>query len=163
MLLSAILRNPASATVQDNFRRIGEFVDFLRRLADDDFDVQRLLIACIKLHDIAACAVSTSQAEQCSQSTGDASSQNHALARLDVSSIDLISQDRVKIKLTNSIQSIRVKLFGVKDWLQLAQGFLSNVPMLRGEAEEVFPGTFGIDLSHGMYGLFVPELVKSQL
>lgn len=163
MLLSVTLQNPASATVQDNPRIIGEFISFLRRLADDGFDVQRFLTACIKLHDVAVCAISISLAEEHSQSTGEAYSQSHTLAQLDVSSIDLISPDLVKIRLTNSIQSIRAKLFGVQDWLHLAQGFMSNLPMLRAEAEERLSEIYGIELSRGIYGLFVPELVKSQL
>lgn len=163
MLLSVILQNPASATVQEDLRIIGEFVGFLRRLGDDGFHVQRILTACIKLHDVAACAVSISQAEERSQSAGEASGQNHTLAQLDVSSIDLISPHLDKMRLTISIQSIRAKLFGVQDWLQLAQGLLSNLPMLRAEAEERLSEIYGIELSHGMYGLFVPELVKSQL
>lgn len=163
MLFSVIIQNPASATVQDDLRIIGEFVGFLRRLGEDGFDVRRLLTACIKLHDVAACAVSISQAEERSQSTGETSGQNHTLAQLDVSNIDFISPDLDKTMLTISIQSIRAKLFGVQDWLQLGQGFLSNLPMLRAEAEERLSDIYGIELSHGMYGLFVPELVKSQL
>lgn len=163
MLLSAILQNPASATVQDDLRIMGEFVGFLRRLGDDGFDVQRILTACIKLHDVAACAVSISQAKEPSQTTGETSGQNHTLAQLEVSIIDLISPDLDKIRLTISIQSIRAKLFGVQDWLHLAQGFMSNLPMLRAEAEERLSDVYGVELSHGMYGLFVPELVKSQL
>lgn len=67
----------------------------------------------------------------------------------------------IKCKLTELIQSIRAKLFCVKDWLQLAQGFLSNLPMLRAEAEEVLSDILGNDTSQGEYGLFVPELFKS--
>lgn len=91
MLLSVILQNPALATAQDDLRMIGEFVGFLRGLADDGFDVKRLLTACIKLHDVAVYATSISQVQPRSQSTGDASSQSHTLAQLDVSSVDLIS------------------------------------------------------------------------
>lgn len=35
--------------------------------------------------------------------------------------------------------------------------------MLRAEAEERFSEMCGYDMSHGMYGFFVPELVKSRL
>lgn len=105
MLLSVILQDPASATAQDDLRMIEKFVRFLGRLADDGFDVQRLLTACIKLHDVAACAISISQAQQRSQSTGHASSQSHTLAQLDVSSVETASHDHVKIKLTNSLLS----------------------------------------------------------
>lgn len=67
------------------------------------------------------------------------------------------------MKLTDFTQSIRGKLSGVTDWLQLAQGLLSNLPLLRAGAEEVLSDISGLDMRQGRYGLSVPELVKSQV
>lgn len=59
------------------------------------------------------------------------------------------------------MQTTRQKLSGVKDWLKLALGFLSNLPMLLEEAEEVLSDIFGGDALEGVYGRFVPDLFKS--
>ena len=59
------------------------------------------------------------------------------------------------------MQATRQKLSGVKDWLQLALGFLSNLPMLREEAEAAFSDIFGGSVPEGVYGRFVPDLLKS--
>lgn len=97
-----ILQNPASATVQDNLRSIGEFVGFLKGRADEGFDLQRLLNACIKLLDVAAFAISNSQAEEHSHSTDVVSSQSHTSTQLDVSVINLDSQDHSQTEANNS-------------------------------------------------------------
>lgn len=59
-------------------------------------------------------------------------------------------------------QAIRVKLSKVEDWLQLAQGLLCNLPLLRAEAEEAFSSIQGFGTPHGVYGLCVPDLLRSQ-
>lgn len=164
MLLLVILQNPTPGTAQDDLRKIGDFIGFLSsRLTDDGFDVQRLLNACTKLRDVAACAVHTAQPRDQAESPSMSSTRSVLLEQLDVSITDVTSQNRVRMKLTNFIQSVRGKLLGVKDWLQLAQGFLSNLPMLQAGAEEVLSDISGLDTSQGRYGLFVPELFKSQL
>lgn len=48
-------------------RRIEQFANFLRRLTNDGCDVQRPLNACIKLHDVASCAIAISKTEENSQ------------------------------------------------------------------------------------------------
>lgn len=91
ILLSAILEEPSSATAQDDLRRIGQFVTFVKRAAGDGCDVQRLLNACTKLRDVASCAVNTSQLEEQSQSSGMASALNDASAQLKVSNTYLVA------------------------------------------------------------------------
>lgn len=93
ILLSVILQNPASATAQDDIRRIGEFVAFLKGRADEGFEVQRILSACIKLRDVAACALIIPQAEKHAQSTGVLPSESDPSARLDVSITDLVNSE----------------------------------------------------------------------
>lgn len=58
-------------------------------------------------------------------------------------------------------QSIRLKLSKVTDWLQLAQGLLSNISGLRIESEEVLSDIFGTQSASEFYGRFVPEFLKS--
>lgn len=55
-----------------------------------------------------------------------------------------------------------MKLHRVTDWLQLAQGFLSNLPFLRREAEEVLSDVPGFKTFEGMHGSLVPEILKPQ-
>ncbi|KAK2597718.1 hypothetical protein N8I77_012483 [Diaporthe amygdali] len=140
MLLSAILEDPGAATAQDDAGRIEEFVTFLKGLAGDACDVKKMLEACIRLHDVASCAINSFQAGENPHDAGAAV---------------------VPIITVAQLESIRAKLFCVKDWLQLAQGLLTNLPLLRAEAEEVLSDILGNDKSQGAYGLFVPELFKS--
>jgi len=66
------------------------------------------------------------------------------------------------LNLTNMLsQSIRLKLSNVTDWLQLAQGLLSNISSLCIESEEVLSDIFGTQPTSGVYGRFVPEFLKS--
>jgi hypothetical protein len=59
------------------------------------------------------------------------------------------------------LQSIRLKLSNVTDWLQLAQGLLSNISRLFIESEEVLSDIFGVQPTSGVYGRFVPGFLKS--
>ncbi|KAH6886774.1 hypothetical protein B0T10DRAFT_406929 [Thelonectria olida] len=140
ILLSAILEDPVGAQAQADVGTIREFVQFLTSLRDDGCDVGSLLGGCTKLHRVAACAVHTHKGEDQSLIHGDESASNGTLAQL---------------------QSIRLKLLRVTDWLHLAQGLLSNIPMLRAEAETVLSGIFGSETVDNVYGLFVPEIFKS--
>lgn len=45
--------------------------------------------------------------------------------------------------------------------MHLAQGVLCNISMLRVEAEEVLSDISGTESTDGVYGAFVPELLKS--
>ncbi|KAJ3460884.1 hypothetical protein MRS44_011751 [Fusarium solani] len=129
-----------SATAQNDIDRIGDFVGFLERLGGDGCDVNRLLGGCRKLHDIASFARSAVQEADHQQDAETTVRRSAMLAQL---------------------EATRQKLSGVKDWLQLALGFLSNLPMLRKEAEAAFSDIFGGDVLEGVYGRFVPDLFKS--
>lgn len=102
ILLSVILQDPALPATQDDLRRIGEFVGFLKGRADEGFEVQRLLNACIKLRDVAACALIIPQAEKHPRGTGVLSSGGHTSAQLDVSITDLVIQNHAQIQANNS-------------------------------------------------------------
>ncbi|KAH7267964.1 hypothetical protein B0J15DRAFT_509923 [Fusarium solani] len=110
------------------------------RLGGDGCDVNRLLGGCRKLHDIASFARSAVQEADHQQDAETTVRRSAMLAQL---------------------EATRQKLSGVKDWLQLALGFLSNLPMLRKEAEAAFSDIFGGDVLEGVYGRFVPDLFKS--
>jgi hypothetical protein len=58
-------------------------------------------------------------------------------------------------------QSIRSRLSNVTDWLQLAQGLLSNISRLRMESEEILSDIFETQPTSTIYGRFVPEFLKS--
>lgn len=88
VLLLMILQNPTSETVQDDLRSIGELIGFLGGLADEGFDVQRLLNACTKLHDVAACAACAAgeaQPGEYPESLSTPSTRTVLLAQLNVS------------------------------------------------------------------------------
>ncbi|KAM6529513.1 hypothetical protein FALCPG4_007649 [Fusarium falciforme] len=140
VLLLAVLEDPGSVTAQDDVDRIGDFVSLLERLGGDGCDVNRLLGGCRKLHDIASFARSAVQEADHQQDAETIVRRGVMLARL---------------------EATRQKLSGVKDWLQLALGFLSNLPMLRKESEAAFSDIFGGDVPEGVYGRFVPDLFKS--
>ncbi|KAI8716178.1 Fungal-trans domain-containing protein [Fusarium sp. LHS14.1] len=140
MLLLAVLDDPSSPTAQDDIDRMGDFVSFLVRLAGDGCDVKGLLGGCRKLHDVASFARSAVQGIDNPQDDESAARRSVMLAHL---------------------EATRRKLSSVKDWLKLALGFLSNLPMLREEAEAVFSDIFGGDVPEGVYGRFVPDLFKS--
>ncbi|KAH8767204.1 hypothetical protein F5883DRAFT_521839 [Diaporthe sp. PMI_573] len=141
ILFWTILETPGSAAAHDDARRIAVFIRFLGTVAADGCDVQRLLDSCIKIHEVASYALSTSQAQE------DAQSNRAALGR----SITL-----------SQLESIRAKLSSVGDWLQLAEGLLSYLPLLRMEAEEVLSGISRLGTPQGLYGFCVPELAKAQ-
>lgn len=52
------------------------------------------------------------------------------------------------------------KLAQVVDWLQLAEGLLSNVPMLSGKARKLFCDILELGEPDEQYGDFVPEILK---
>ncbi|RSL59529.1 hypothetical protein CEP54_007212 [Fusarium duplospermum] len=136
MLFLAILDDPGSETAQADVDGIGDFVGFLERLGRDGCDVNRLLVGCRKLLDVASFARTIVQEAE------------HP-------------QDAETIVMLAQLEATRQKLSGVKDWLQLVLGFLSNLPMLREEAEATFSEIFGGDVPEGVYGRFVPDLFKS--
>ena len=92
ILFSAILEVPSSATAQDDARRIAQFVSFLKGLAGNGYDVQRLLNSCMKIHDVASCAISISQAQEHTQNKRVVLGRSITLSQLDVRSISLASR-----------------------------------------------------------------------
>ncbi|KAH8707197.1 fungal-specific transcription factor domain-containing protein [Phaeosphaeriaceae sp. PMI808] len=140
ILLLAILEDPTGQLAEPDVELIQEFVRFLERLQEQGCDVGSLLDGCIKLHWVALCAINASHVgrQLCGSDQGMAERVTWA-----------------------QLESIRLKLSNVTDWLQLAQGLLSNIPRLRMESEEVLSDIFGTQPTNGVYGLFVPEFLKS--
>ena len=65
-------------------------------------------------------------------------------------------------KLTSlKIQLLRSRFSQVTDWLQLAQGLLSNMPAPQNQACEIFSDILGPDTMDETYGAFVPAFMKS--
>ncbi|RSL57041.1 hypothetical protein CEP53_006594 [Fusarium sp. AF-6] len=136
ILFLAILEDPGSATSQADVDRIGVFVGFLEHLGRDGCDVNTLLCGCRKLHDVASFA------------RGVAQEAEHP-------------QNPETIVMLAQLEVTRQKLSSIKDWSQLALGFMSNLPMLREEAEAKLSDILGGDVPEGVYGRFVPDLFKS--
>ncbi|RYO62299.1 hypothetical protein AA0116_g5135 [Alternaria tenuissima] len=62
---------------------------------------------------------------------------------------------------TAEIQLLRSRFSQVTDWLQLAQGLLSNMPAPQNQACEIFSDILGPDTMDETYGAFVPAFMKS--
>ena len=59
------------------------------------------------------------------------------------------------------IQLLRSRFSQVADWLQLAQGLLSNMPAPHNQAREIFSDILGSATTDETYGAFVPAFMKS--
>ncbi|KAH6639898.1 fungal-specific transcription factor domain-containing protein [Boeremia exigua] len=140
ILLSTILADPAAHLAESDVGTIGEVIQFLERLQGDGNDVQKLLDGCLRLHQTAVCAVDAHKASE----------QNLVLGQV-------MPDDATRAQL----ESVRLKLLRVSDFLYLAQGLLSNISILRVEASLVLCDIIEPDLTDGVYGVFVPESLKS--
>ncbi|KAJ4991871.1 fungal specific transcription factor domain-containing protein [Stagonosporopsis vannaccii] len=140
ILMSEVLAHPTSASAETDTNLIYEFVRYLQRSQKEGNDVRKLLDGCKKFHAIATCALKAAQHAQQTDT----------------------SEQPVGDKLTPlKIQLLQSRFTKVADWLQLAQGLLSDMPALRNKAREVFRDIIEPDLMDETYGDFVPDFLKS--
>ena len=152
--------DPIGELAEPDVELIGEFVQFLERLQKNGCDVDSLLDGCIKFHWVALCAINASEVSQQLWDWDQGMVQGITWAQLEASIALLLKNNGFNLTYMLS-QSIRLKLSNVTDWLQLAQGLLSNISRLRMESEEVLSDIFGTQPTSGVYGRFVPECLKS--
>ncbi|KAF5846950.1 hypothetical protein GGP41_003223 [Bipolaris sorokiniana] len=130
ILLSETLAYPASAHAETDVELIHDFVRYLERLESEGCEVHLLINGCRRFWSIATCALIASQTD---------------------GEVTVFEQTR---------ESIYSKLAQVVDWLQLAEGLLSNVPMLIDKARELFCDILEPSGPDERYGDFVPEFLK---
>ncbi|EUC39796.1 hypothetical protein COCMIDRAFT_110557 [Bipolaris oryzae ATCC 44560] len=130
VLLSETLAYPASAHAETDVELIHNFVRYLERLKSEGCEVHQLIESCRRFWSIATCALIASQTDQ---------------------EVTVFEQRR---------ESICSKFAQVVDWLQLAEGLLSNVPMLSGKAHKLFCDILDLGRPDEQYGDFVPEILK---
>ncbi|XP_014553231.1 hypothetical protein COCVIDRAFT_40717 [Bipolaris victoriae FI3] len=131
VLLSETLAYPASAHAETDVELIHDFVQYLERLKSEGCEVHRLLDGCRRIWSIATCALIASQTDQ---------------------KVTVFEQTR---------ESICSKFAQVVDWLQLAEGLLSNVPMLTSKARKFFCDILELGELDENYGDFAPKILKS--
>ncbi|GKT85520.1 mut3p-like fungal specific transcription factor [Colletotrichum tofieldiae] len=115
---------------------MGQFVQFLAGIKEEGCDVQSVLDGCSKLYKIAKYVVHTQRTIRLSRPLEE-------------------DQD-----VREQLEALRLKLSGVTDWMHLAQGLLSNMPVLIAQAREIFADVLGMEQKDGEYGMFAPEMLK---
>ncbi|GJC79066.1 fusaridione A cluster transcription factor fsdR [Colletotrichum liriopes] len=115
---------------------MGQFVQFLAGVKEEGCDVQSVLDGCSKLYKIAKYVVHTQRTIRLSRPLEE-------------------DQD-----VREQLEALRFKLSGVTDWMHLAQGLLSNMPVLIAQAKEIFADVLGMEQKDGEYGMFAPEMLK---
>ncbi|KAK2036294.1 fungal-specific transcription factor domain-containing protein [Colletotrichum somersetense] len=136
ILLWSSLEEPTGPHAQLNVRIMGQFVQFLAGVKEEGCDVRNVLDGCSKLYKIAKYVVHTQRTIRLSRPLEE-------------------DQD-----LRDQLEALRIKLSGVTDWMHLAQGLLSNVPVLISQAREIFADVLGMEQKDGEYGLFVPGALQ---
>ncbi|OHF02145.1 fungal specific transcription factor domain-containing protein [Colletotrichum orchidophilum] len=136
ILLWSSLDEPTGSEAHLNVRIMGQFVRFLAGVKEEGCELRNVLEGCSKIHKIAKYVVHTQRAIR--------------------SSAPLAEDNDVKEQLEN----LRVKLSEVTDWMYLAQGLLSNMPLLCAQARDIFADVLGMDQVDADYGVFAPELLK---
>ncbi|OAL49204.1 hypothetical protein IQ07DRAFT_588532, partial [Pyrenochaeta sp. DS3sAY3a] len=133
ILLSEVLTNPASVQAETDAELIYDFVRYLERLQKKGSSVRELLDGCRKLCSIATCALEVSKSGE------------HANT----------------FEQTAEIRLLKLRFAQVTDWLQLAEGLLSNMPAPQDKAREIFRDILSSASMDDPYGAFVPEYLKS--
>ncbi|GKT47312.1 fusaridione A cluster transcription factor fsdR [Colletotrichum spaethianum] len=136
ILLWSSLEEPTGPHAQLNVRIMGQFIQFLAGVKEEGCDVQSVLDGCSKLYKIAKYVVHTQRTIRLSRPLEE-------------------DQD-----VRDQLEALRLKLSEVTDWMHLAQGLLSNMPLLMAQAREIFADVLGMDQEDGKYGMFVPEMLK---
>ncbi|OHW91338.1 fungal specific transcription factor domain-containing protein [Colletotrichum incanum] len=136
ILLWSSLEEPTGPHAQLNVRIMGQFVQFLAGVKEEGCDLQSVLDGCSKLYKIAKYVVHTQRTIRLSRPLEE-------------------DQD-----VREQLEALRLKLSGVTDWMHLAQGLLSNMPVLLAQAREIFADVLGMEQKDGEYGMFAPEMLK---
>ncbi|KAK1982815.1 fungal-specific transcription factor domain-containing protein [Colletotrichum cereale] len=136
VLLWSSLEEPTGPHAQINVRTMGQFVQFLAGVKEEGCDVRSVLDGCSKLYKIAKYVVHTQRTNRFSRPLEE-------------------DQD-----VRDQLEALRVKLSSVTDWMHLAQGLLSNMPVLVSQAREIFAEVLGMEQKDGEYGLFAPESLQ---
>ncbi|EFQ30715.1 fungal specific transcription factor domain-containing protein [Colletotrichum graminicola M1.001] len=136
ILLWSSLEEPMGPHADLNVRIMGQFVQFLAGAKEEGCDVRSVLDGCSKLYKIAKYVVHTQRTIRLSRPLEE-------------------DQD-----VRDQLEVLRIKLSGVTDWMHLAQGLLSNIPVLVSQAREIFADVLGIEHKDGEYGPFAPETLQ---
>ncbi|KAF6835188.1 Mut3p-like fungal specific transcription factor [Colletotrichum plurivorum] len=139
ILLWSALEDPTGPEAHLNGRTIGQLVQFLAGLREEGCDVRGALDGCSRFLKIAKYAVHTQRAIRLSR--------------------PLDEDENVREQL----EALRLKLSGVRDWMHLTQGLMSNMPTLRAQAREVFSDILDEQESDEGYGPFAPDVLKPHL
>ncbi|KAH7147190.1 hypothetical protein B0J13DRAFT_524892 [Dactylonectria estremocensis] len=135
ILLAAVLDDPAGSEADSNLEWIGQFVRFLQDFQSrEGCDLKNLIDGCSKLYDIASSAKDNPE-DQGSWEENSAA------------------------ELWQQYREVHVRLRGSADPMQVAQGLLTNMPLLCAKATEVFFGIFRVPCKDG-FGPLVPEALK---
>ncbi|KAG4274463.1 hypothetical protein FPRO04_09421 [Fusarium proliferatum] len=135
ILLTAVLNGPGDSEVPLNVESIRKFVVFLQIFQDrEECDLNSLIEFCSKLYDVASFA---------QRSSTDLSNQ---------------SEDDTQ-GVWGQYADLRIRLSGSQDPMLLAQGLLTNMPLLGTKATEVFSSTIAEAREDGFTRL-VPNVLK---
>ncbi|KAJ6438845.1 3-hydroxybenzoate 6-hydroxylase [Purpureocillium lavendulum] len=136
VLLSAVLEHPGSVHVAGHLDAMQGFIDYMIRLKQEDCPVDRMIKGISALHEIARVATHNS-------ATQTRGTRNGSVAF--------------------RAETLRQNLASVTDWVQLAQGLLTNISTARTMARDVFGAALGTDAwdDNGGYGPFAPDVLKS--
>ncbi|KAL0944474.1 Mut3p-like fungal specific transcription factor [Colletotrichum truncatum] len=136
ILLWSALEDPTDPEAQLNVRLIGQFVQYLAGLQEEGCDVRALLDGCSKFFKIAKYAVHTQRIIRLTRP---------------------LEEDE---NLKEQLETLRLKLSGVADWTHLAQGLLSNIPVLCAQARDVFSDILSAEQLEGGYGPLASDILK---
>jgi hypothetical protein len=145
--LSEVLAHPASVQARTDAQLIHDFVQYLERVQKEGSDVCDLLDGCKKFYSIA-------------MRSGEHTNTFEQTAEVIDPSVPYKSNGDMLTSF--KIQLLRSRLSQVADWLQLAQGLLSNMPAPHNQAREIFSDILGPATMDQTYGAFVPAFMKSQ-
>ncbi|CVK99217.1 related to transcriptional activator Mut3p [Fusarium proliferatum] len=135
ILLTAVLNGPGDSEVPLNVESIRKFIVFLQTFQDrEECDLNSLIEFCSKLYDVASFAQR--------------------------SSTDLLNQSEDDTQgVWGQYADLRIRLSGSQDPMLLAQGLLTNMPLLGAKATEVFSSTIAEAREDGFTRL-VPNVLK---
>ncbi|KAF5718843.1 transcriptional activator Mut3p [Fusarium mundagurra] len=135
ILLTAVLHDPEDSQVSSNVEWIGKFFVFLQSFQDrEECDLNGLIKLCSKLYDIASFAQRNPT--------------------------DMVSGNEYDAEgLCRQYTDLRIRLLESQDPMLLAQGLLTNMPLLDAKAAEVFHGIVE-ETREGGFTQLVPNVLK---
>ncbi|KAJ4189001.1 hypothetical protein NW759_016798 [Fusarium solani] len=135
ILLAAVLDDPGGSEAASNVEAIGQFTRFMQYFQSrEGCNLKNLIDMCSKLYDIASSAKDNPDYQTSGEKSSPAEQwQQH--------------------------RDMYVRLQGSSDFMQVAQGLLTNMPLLRAKAAKAFFGILQV-LSEDGFGPLVPEVLK---